>query len=282
MKNNIGPSPWDLHYFQEIAQTQSLSRAAERLGIGQPALSVALKRLEESLGKQLFERRNRGMTLTQAGKLLSREIDQLSNHWQKIVSEVKRSDQEVSGRFTLGCHASVAVYSLQEIVEKIYRKYPEIELRLVHGLSRVICENIVSGQADFGLVVNPKAHPDLVIKRLATDEVTFWKSAQSLSDVLIYHPELVQSQNLLKRLGSRVKFRRTIESGSLEVVATLTASGAGIGILPSRVAALYAPKFRRLTDWPTYKDEIALVYRSDFPGSAGFKALLSEFRGLKI
>lgn len=119
MNFNIYPDPWDLRYFQEIARTLNLSRAAERLGVGQPALSLAVKRLEDSLEAQLFLRRNRGLVLTSAGQRLLRESNLLLSAWESLVAETKKSEVELTGRYTLGCHPSVAIYSLKNILRNL-------------------------------------------------------------------------------------------------------------------------------------------------------------------
>ena len=199
MNINIYPHPWDLRYFQEIALTLNLSRASERLGIGQPALSLALKRLEDALQVKLFLRRNRGLILTSAGQRLLREANRLLSDWEAVVSETRKSETELVGRYTLGCHPSVAIYCLKDVLRELYGSYPGIEIKLSHDLSRIICEGVISGSLDFGIVVNPIKHPDLVIHKLASDEVSFWRASNGLKDVLIYNPELTQSQSLLKK-----------------------------------------------------------------------------------
>ena len=206
MNTNIYPHPWDLRYFQEIAHTSNLSRAAERLGVGQPTLSLALKRLEESLQVKLFLRRNRGLTLTSAGQRLLRESNRLLSDWESIVSETKKSETELVGRYTLGCHPSVAIYALKNVLRDLYVSSPGIEIQLTHGLSRVICERVISGSIDFGIVVNPVKHPDLVIYKLASDEVGFWKVPRGLDNLLIYNPELTQSQSLLNKIKKKKIF----------------------------------------------------------------------------
>src|SRR4051812_16723730 len=99
MNINTYPNPWDLRYFQEIARTGNLSRASERLGVGQPALSLSLKRLEEDLGEILFLRRSRGLILTSAGQRLLRESNKLLAAWESVVAETKKSETEMVGRF---------------------------------------------------------------------------------------------------------------------------------------------------------------------------------------
>lgn len=282
MNINIYPNPWDLRYFQEIAQTGNLSRAAERLGVGQPALSLSLKRLEEALKVDLFARRNRGLILTTAGQRLLRETNHLLAAWEAIVSETQKTKTELTGRFKIGCHPSVAIYALKDVIRDLYKKYPAIEIELVHHLSRVICEKVISGNVDFGIVVNPIKHPDLLIQRLATDEVCFWTTPKSLQDVLIYNPDLLQSQALLTQLKKKHIFKRTIVSENLEVIATLAGRGAGVALLPSRVATTLAPHLKRVEAYPTFLDEISFIHRVDLPKTASTKALRDFLKSLSF
>ncbi|MEM6730382.1 MAG: LysR family transcriptional regulator, partial [Myxococcota bacterium] len=104
------PSAHDLHYFLEVADTKNISRAAERLGLRQPTLSQALKRLEAHLGVPLFIRRKTGVELTHAGKRLVVEARGLLEHWQHVQAVAQREEVELSGRYSLGVHASVAMF----------------------------------------------------------------------------------------------------------------------------------------------------------------------------
>ncbi|NQW45984.1 MAG: LysR family transcriptional regulator [Deltaproteobacteria bacterium] len=110
-------------YFQEIAHTGNLSRASERLGVGQPGLSLAVKRLEDGLEVKLFLRRNLGLTLTSAGQRLLRESNRPLAAWESVVSETKKSETEMIGRFTLGCHTSVAIYALKNVMRDLYSSF---------------------------------------------------------------------------------------------------------------------------------------------------------------
>jgi DNA-binding transcriptional LysR family regulator len=126
-------------------------------------------------------------------------------------------------------------------------------------------------EVDLGIAVNPTRHPDLMIRKLCDDTVTFWGCAkpsinQDLSSgraVLICVPDLLQTQELLKKMNrTGLRFARVLESSDLQVVAALTASGAGVGILPGRVVAMMGEKkFQRLSKAPTAQDEICLLYR---------------------
>jgi DNA-binding transcriptional LysR family regulator len=281
MKRNTYPNPWDLIYFQEIALTENLSRAAERLSVAQPTLSLSLSRLENQMGAKLFKRKSKGLALTDAGDRLLKQCHQLLTVWESIVSETKKSQTELKGRFRFGCHASVAIYALNPWLSQFYNEYHGIEFQLIHGLSRVICEQIISGGIDFGIVVNPIQHPELVIKQLARDEVAFWRANKTNQDTLIYNPSMIQSQSMLKRL-KQAGFMRSISSDSLEVIASLAQSGAGVAILPTRVAKGHGLNLQRATSYPTYKDEISFVYRADINRSESVKAIVDFFKKIEI
>jgi LysR family transcriptional regulator, cell division regulator len=281
MKINTFPAPSDILYFQEVAQTQNLSRAAERLAVSQPALSLSLKRLEEQLNTKLFVRKSNGLALTESGKILMRQCQSLLSCWQSVVAETTKSDTELIGRFRLGCHPSVAMYALRDVIGDIYRRHEQIEIQLVHGLSRVISEQVITGQIEFGYVINPIQHPDLVINRMAQDEVSFWKTAGAPDDVLIYDPALVQSQSLMKKTKKK-HFRRSVLSDNLEVVAMLARSGAGVAILPGRVARAVESSLKPVKALPSFQDELALIYRSDTPKTLAMKTVLQMLKGIKL
>ena len=279
------PSFTDIYYFLEVARSASISRAAEKLGITQPSLSAAMQRLEDRLGTQLFVRGRTGVQLTRAGRDLLDDGAELITRWQQLKASISKREQEPGGQYVLGCHPSVAMYTLAKFLPCLLQTYPSLEVKLMHDLSRKITEGVISFSIDLGIVVNPVQHPDLVIRELCRDVVSFWctrkpsvlQTLDADNGVLIYDPELAQAQNLLQKLRKKKKFngKRTVQSSSLEVVANLTAAGAGIGILPARVAKL---RKLRLLDktLPTYKDRICLIYRVDYQRNKGSKTTIIE------
>ncbi|MGZ3745365.1 MAG: LysR family transcriptional regulator [Pseudobdellovibrionaceae bacterium] len=281
MNINTYPNPWDLRYFQELAFTENVSRAAERLAISQSALSLSLKRLEEQLQVQLFSRRNRGLVLNPAGRRLLGECNRLLNDWEAVVSETRKSQNEIKGRYNLGCHPSVALYTLSPLLREIYREHTGIEIQLTHGLSRVITEQVISHQVDFGIVVNPVKHPDLVLLKLGSDEVSFWKTPECVPGVLIYNPQLVQSQSMLRKLKAK-SFERSILSENLEVIAVLARSGAGVALLPARVVQTVTPELKKIPGMPGFRDEIYFIYRADMQKTGGAKCIIEAMKNMKI
>ncbi len=280
------PSPADLDYFVEVAATSNISRAAERLGISQPSLTLSIQRLEQAIGTPIFIRSKKGVVLNQAGRqLLSRARD-LLQHWDDVKSSALASTQEIQGRYTLGCHPSVALFSLSSLLADLLEAHPDLEIKLMHNLSRKIAEQVIQMEIDIGIVVNPVRHPDLIIRKLCSDEVTFWvgkghRGIQDFQDgkaMLICDPDLIQTQDLLKRLKKKgLRYRRILASSSLEVIAELTANGAGIGIIPGRVAAFNATKgLRRVPKAPSFYDEICLLYRVENKGVKSIQAIAEQ------
>ncbi|TNE98834.1 MAG: LysR family transcriptional regulator [Deltaproteobacteria bacterium] len=267
------PNAHDLRSFVEISKAENLSRAAERLGTSQPALTQAVKRLETSMGQSLLVRSKSGVKLTRAGQRLVRESRELLAKWEQLVSETARDENEIRGRYTLGIHPSVALYTLDHFLPELLQAYSELQIDLVHDLSRKITESVISFQVDFGIVVNPAQHPDLVILELFKDEVRFFTSKkktpmndpQSNEKVLILEPSLNQAQDVYNKSQKKgLNFKRSLSSSNLEVIARLTSNGAGLGILPSRVAKKEDPTLMPLENSPVFKDSICLVYRHDF------------------
>lgn len=268
------PSPSELRYFLEVAGTLNLSRAAERLGISQPALTLAIQRLEDSLGQPVLIRSKTGVRLTRTGTRLAGRVRLLLEQWERVKDEAEADAAEIRGTYSIGCHPSVALYSLPVFVGELMSEYPHLELKFHHDLSRKITEDVISCRIDFGLVINPPEHLDLVIKPLLSDEVAFWvgpkkndlQDPESGKAVLICDQDLSQVQSLQKQVGKMgLKFARVVTSPNLEVIASLVASGAGIGILPARVAMRDpAMGLKPLTGkLPKFQDRCCLIYRAD-------------------
>ena len=285
-------SPNDLIYFIEVSNTLNFSRTAMRIGISQPSLSLAIKRLEQAVGTELFIRSKKGVVLTKAGKRLLSHAKQLVQLWDSVKSESLASHYEIQGSFTIGLHPSVAIYALSGFLPKLLMDYPKLEIQLEHDLSRKISEGVINLSIDIGLIVNPIKHPDLIIHHLYDDKVTFWHTAEknvnqqidSGEAVLIFDPALLQSQWLLKRIHRQgIKYKRVVTSNSLEVIANLTANGCGIGIIPTCVAlSAYPNKLTAVPKMPYYHDEICLVYRHENRNVKAVQAIISSIKACLI
>jgi len=267
------PSASELEYFIEVCNSLNLSRAATRLAISQPSLSIAIKRLEQAIGTELFVRHKHGVMLTQAGKQLLPQARLLLQLWQQTKSHALASQEEVQGCFTLGCHTSIAIHIGSRFLADLLESYPKLQIEYRHDISRRVTDQVINLSVDIGIAVNPFKHPDLVIRKLCEDEVTFWvgpgkreiQNIHSEKCVLVCDPDLAQTQSLLQR-GKKmgISTHRLVSTSNLGVIAAVVANGCGIGILPSRVAmSIYPDKLKRIPNAPVFNDEICLVYRHE-------------------
>lgn len=251
----------DIRYFVVVSETLNVTRASEIIGISQPALSYSIKRLEGELGGELLIRLKNGIQLTKLGEAFKVRARSLLNEWQQAQNLANPELGLTQGSYSFAIHPSVALCTVAAFLPSIQKKFPQLSIKCIHGLSREMTEKVISWEADFGLVVNPIQHPDLVIIKLYTDEVAIFHAGITQGS-LIYDEQLTQSQYILKKLNNKIKFSSTINTSNLEVLAELAAMGLGYGVLPARVAARHA-NLQRLKGAPIFKDEICLVYRPE-------------------
>ncbi|MGX6642771.1 LysR family transcriptional regulator [Legionella pneumophila] len=266
----------DIKYFIAASDTLNMTRASEIIGISQPALSYSIKRLENKLGGLLFIRLKNGIQLTKLGEEFKRRSHRLLYEWEQVQNIANPESGFVQGNYTIALHPSVALYTLQYFMPKLQVNYPGLGINFIHGHSREMTEKVISWEADFGIVVNPIQHPDLVIIKLSTDEVTVFY-ANDAQNKLIYDRKLAQSQYILKKIGKKITFNGVINSTSLEVVAKLTALGLGYGILPTRVTYPYK-HLKKVLNAPVFRDEICLVYRPEKHNNPVSKKIIQIIR----
>lgn len=270
----------DIKYFVIVTETLNITRASEIIGISQPALSYAVKRLETEIGGDLLIRLKNGIQLTKLGEEFKVRSRRLLYEWEQAQNLANSESGIIQGSYTIALHPSVALYTLECFMPKLQVEFPGLDFKFIHGLSREMTEKVISWEADFGIVVNPIKHPDLVISELCRDEVTIFhvKNAQ---DKLIYDENLAQSQYILKKIGKKTSFNGVLSSANLEVVAKLTSLGLGHGLLPTRVASQYK-QLKKLIDAPVFNDEISLIYRPEKHNNSVSKKIIQMIRSSKF
>lgn len=279
------PTATDLSYFLAVVETLNIRRAAQQLGIAQPSLSLAIRRLEVTIGAPLLIRNNSGVQLTRAGKQLVPKARVLLSDWSKIRSDADKNKVEVTGRYLLGCPEGIGLYTLPGFLPKLLKTHPTLEFELIHDVSSRITDDVLNGKIDFGLVANPFRHSDLVIQRICCDNVHLWvgASVQPSQDLRSGHAVLITVpifSSLAHISSKQMSFARTITTRSLHTVARLVAAGAGIGMLPDRVAALFRETGIRPFQQEIFNltHDICLIYRSDAHRSPGSRRLATEIR----
>ncbi len=267
----------DLENFVAASEARTLSEAAEKLGMAQPSLSLALKKLEKEVGYPLFVRGRDGIRPTPAARNLLSHAREAIGHLEQIRG-VPRPP-----RLRIGCHGSVGMFVLGNFFKDIHAQKIQAQFEIVNAPSHDVNKLVARGEVDFGLVMNPLPIPGLVTRQVGEDEVRVWESKDRYQDKLIFHPQMLQANSIIARWKKAPT--ETIEVGHLELAAHLVQSGAGMGILPGQVVAGQRLALKVVPNTPSFKDRLALVCYPEMlqssVGKAVFETLKGAFRAVR-
>ena len=141
-----------LQYFLAVAREQSISGAAQALHLSQPTLSRQLKEMEEELGKQLFIRSNRKITLTPEGILLRSRAEEIVRLMEKTREEISVPDKAIAGTICIGAGESGSAHFLVRAAQALQKEHPGVHFHIHSGDKATITEQLDQGLMDFGLV----------------------------------------------------------------------------------------------------------------------------------
>ena len=144
-----------LRYFLAVAKAESISKAASLLNISQPTLSRQLMNMEEELGKSLFIRGNRKITLTEEGKFLRIRAQEIIDLIDKTQSEFNTSNEIISGDIYIGGGETDAIRLIAKCAHSLQKKYPNIRYHLFSGNGDDVTDKLDKGLIDFGIVIEP-------------------------------------------------------------------------------------------------------------------------------
>lgn len=148
---NINYEAYKIFYF--VAVEESISKAANKLLISQPAVTWQIKSLEDQLNITLFIRTKKGVTLTEEGKVLFEYVKQgveSFTNGENMLTNIKNLDY---GTISIGASATVSKYVLMPYLEKFHKKYPNIEIKIVNALTESLIKELRNGNLDM-LVLN--------------------------------------------------------------------------------------------------------------------------------
>lgn len=266
----------DIKNFVEISSCNTIMQAAQKLEISQPALSESLKRLEVDTGITLFYRSRQGVKLTPAGQEFLQKSIILMSAYNDLENDHEKHLVFGNQMITIGCHVTVAQYSIPKALSYLKKMAPDFKINLKHDFSRNIQGEVQKGNIDIGVVINPTEVPDLIIHKLAMDLVSVWSFTHEQPDCIICNQNLFQTQSILKKWKSKPK--KIISTDSLELICKLTHEKIGYGIIPERAVNLSGLKLNKQTQLPTYKDEISLVYRPEFGKTKAEKLVVESLK----
>jgi DNA-binding transcriptional LysR family regulator len=162
----------ELEVFLTVARERSFSRAAHVLFRTQPAISAAVRRLENELDEKLFDRSSKSPALTDAGELLQDYAERLLNLRAEVTPALAELRQLQRGRVRVGANETGALYLLPQIAR--YRAiYPHIKVEVVRSLARKIPEDLHRRSLDLGILSYHPVDPNLSSVVVYRDRLTF-------------------------------------------------------------------------------------------------------------
>lgn len=157
------PTLRQLQYFAALAETGHYRKAAERVGISQPSLSLQIANLEEVLRLQLVERGRAGAVLTPAGREVLGRATRILDDVSALVDLSGRLKSGLSGMIRLGSSPALGPYILPSVVRRLHDAYPSLRLLVRDGAPRDLLQELLDGRHDLILTQLPVASSDVTV-----------------------------------------------------------------------------------------------------------------------
>ena len=158
-----------LTIFRAVCQTESITLAAEHLNMTQPAVSLAVRELEDFYGVQLFERMNRRIYITEAGRTLLQYADTILSQYAESVQVLQEARHRGSCRF--GVHVTLGETRLAGILAHVAAELCDITVRASIHISRETERMILQNELDFAVVDNVTVSPHYLVEPLCGEEL---------------------------------------------------------------------------------------------------------------
>lgn len=236
-----------LRAFVAVAQHQSFAQASEEIHLSQPALSIAIRNLEEQLGGKLFERTTRQLALTPEGDALLPIAQRLLQDWQGAYNELHQRFALRRGRLAMACMPSLAAANFPTAIASFHQRYPEIDISLEDIVMEDVLAAVSSGKIELGVAFEQQHGDGLQAIRLFQDKavVALLPQHKLASQAQISWQQLAQEPFIT--LNQRSGFRQTVEqaqqqadafpthiyeANQLMTVASMAAAGLGLCVVP--------------------------------------------------
>jgi LysR family nitrogen assimilation transcriptional regulator len=251
-----------LEYFVHVAELGSFTRASAALDVAQPALSRQIRQLEVELRQNMLIRNGRGVTLTEAGKVLLEHGRGILHQVERAKEEVARVRGALTGRVAVGLPPSLSRALTVPLTRAFRAQLPDANLCIREGLSVSILESLVSGRLDITLLYNASATPDIELEPLMDDELCLIRPARGQPPRPVPLEELAATPLIIPSRSNaiRMQLESTLAAAGLSpniafeidgvaAILELVADGAGCAVL-SRNAIAISDKAAQLQAHP--------------------------------
>ncbi|MCW3481990.1 LysR substrate-binding domain-containing protein [Neisseriaceae bacterium JH1-16] len=283
-----------LRYFLAVAEERHFTRAAERVGIQQPPLSLQIKQLEEELGTPLFLRQSRGVDLTEAGAAFVEEARAILARVDQAKTHIQRLSRGEAGRIRIGFAGATYFEPAVPALIRDYRsRYPDVQLQPEQSNTAELVQRLIDGEIDAAFVHTPiGADPTLACLPLVDEAMLLALPASHplsgepavplaalADDTFILLPRAI-SPGLYDRLIAAFQQagftpRLGLEAPQIVSIVPMVAAGFGVSLVPRAVSQIDTPGVRYLPiAGIAPRAPIGLAYRLD-GGSAALRGFVA-------
>lgn len=195
-----------LEYFSKVVQEKSFSKAADRVFRTQPAVSIAIRRLEEEIGLPLLDRAQKVPVLTEAGKVVYDYAQRILGLRDQVGQAIAELQSLKSGRVRVGANESTSLYLLPELILSFRAQFPDVKVEIFRHVSSRLPREVLERNVDFALMASEPADRELEAFPVLKDELVLIMSPK--------HPLAGRPSIKIKELGKESFIAHNVKSGS--------------------------------------------------------------------
>lgn len=280
-----------LRYFEALALQRHFGRAAEFCAISQPALSVQIKELEQTLGVTLFERSARQVTLTAFGEDFYTRAQAILRAVEELEDLARAANGTLAGRLRLGVIPTVAPYLLPQLVGSLTQSHPGLDLRVRETLTPRLLQELGQGQLDTALVALPVGDPNLAEAPVLEEKFVLVRperdaelpapaiaELQKMKLLMLEEGHCLRDQTMAFCNTAGAPSRDTLDGSSLSTLVQMVGAGIGVTVIPEMAIPVETRRTPvchiRLQD-PQPGRTIGLVWRKSSPLAPAFEQIAS-------
>ncbi|MFP4359104.1 MAG: hydrogen peroxide-inducible genes activator [Alphaproteobacteria bacterium] len=247
----IGISMKHLRYFDALARHRHFGRASVACGVSQPALSVQIKELEDTIGAPLVERGGRRVGLTSLGEAFEIRVREILRAVDELGDLARAAQGPLTGRLRIGLIPTVAPYLLPSLIKELARRHPGLDVRPREAVTQKLVDDLAEGRLDTAIVALPVSEPALTEMPLLEEEFVLVRPLADADDPVPDADMLGRMRILLLEEGhcfreqaisfcnmSRLDPRDLVEGSSLSTLVQMVAAGIGLTLVPEMAVAI--------------------------------------------
>ena len=234
-----------LRYFEAVAKHAHFGRAAEACAVSQPALSVQIKELEETLGQALFERTARKVRLTGFGEEFAKRVREILRAVEELGELARTSRDALAGRLRMGIIPTMAPYLLPSVIQRLTRAFPGLDLHVRETLTTGLLHELKDGRLDAAILALPISDPALTEVDLFTEDFVLVRAGADWDKPVPSSESLREMRLLLLEEGhcfrdQALSFcsiqtaipREGLDGSSLSTLVQMVGAGIGVTLIP--------------------------------------------------